>query len=86
MKTINITKKFNGIVSVRDYVVEGCIKKKEALVISHEGQLMTLSVEDLKSKRFQITRKEIPSKYKGSYFLYDYKFVSDSDKSMETLF
>lgn len=83
MKTIEIMKNYKGAVPVRDYIVAKCLKNKETLRIIHKGLTMTLSPEDLIKKKFQLTRRKIISQYKGTYFLYDFRFVPDDDSKLK---
>lgn len=69
---------YNGHVSVRDYLVKKCIKKKENLVIKIGGQSMTIKWDKL-SDPFQFHKTKFKSQYKkgSSYELYDFEFKPD---------
>jgi hypothetical protein len=74
-----VTKLYHGTkVSVRDYEVEECIRRNEPMVITHKGEKMTMSLEDLKTKRVGISQKQI-SKIKGAkdYYMFDYLWEPD---------
>lgn len=64
----------NTLVSVRDYEVEECIKKNDAMHIMFEDQTMTLDPHSLKEKQV-FTSEPIQSKYGNSgYRLIAYKW------------
>ena len=70
MKDFEVKKVWNGRISIRDYIVEGQIKKKEPVRVVYKKDQMILSPEQL-AKRDYIT--ECISKYNGKkYKLYDY--------------
>jgi hypothetical protein len=76
---VKVRKLFKGFVSIRDYVVQTCIRKNQKLVVEYESQKMTLSVEDLKNK-FQIHKRVFQSEYSKKYNTYqllDFKFIVD---------
>ena len=83
---IELRKLFNGFASIRDYVVRGCIKRQEELIIWYNGEKMTVSPK-LMSMKFQLHKKLIKSKFSGQvYELVDFMFISDDRrKEIETL-
>jgi len=79
-----IKRQYKGLVSVRDYIIDKCIKNNEPLIIEFEGQQMTVSLSSLKSK-FQLHNKKFRSKYsEKTYELID--FVFEPDPTHTTLF
>lgn len=76
MKTYRLKKLFKGtIASVRDYIVEDCIKNKQGLRINYNNQIMELSYEELINKKFQIVKKSFTSKFGSQdYCLIDFQF------------
>ena len=81
-----IKKLFRGCASVRDYVIHDCITKNITLKIIFNGKIMSLTPKQLLNNK-QITKTKIQSQYQGTYYLYDYKFVSDDydDKQLKFL-
>ena len=64
-------KKFGGLVSVRDYIIDNCDKRGENLTIEYGGDEMIVPHSKLRS--FQIHTREFISKYDGKpYKLYDF--------------
>ena len=75
------TKKlYYNCASVRDYIVEKCIKNKEDLVIIYEDEKMTIPHENLVEK-FQYHKKQFDSKFTNiKYKLFDFIFIPDGVK------
>lgn len=77
----NCDRLYNGIASVRSYVIDECIKKRLDLRISIKGtnRKMTIPWEHLGSPiMFQTQTKEFKSKFDGKvYTLKDFKFIDD---------
>ena len=73
-----IKKLYKGNVEVRDYDVQECIDKNQTFTIIHDGDAMTLSSEELITKRVGIS-KTFESKIAGakSYKLYGYEWNPD---------
>ena len=68
---------YAGRADVRDYEVDSCISKNENMLVTHEGERMTLTPEDLVSKRIN-TSKIFESKVGGkNYRLYGYMWNPD---------
>lgn len=69
---------FQGKVSLRDYLVRQCIEKGEKCEVSHDGEIMTMSPEELTSKRVSVSPKEFPSKFgTPAYKLFNYWWEPD---------
>lgn len=74
----SIKKMYNGNVEVRDYEVDQCIKNNENMVINYQSIIMTLTPEELVSKRVSKSNKAFKSSYNNKeYHLYGYKMVPD---------
>ena len=68
---------FNGNPVARSYDVEKCIKQNENLEIQHNGEIMTLTPTELKTK-LVATSKSFSSKFGGtSYRLLGYTWNPD---------
>jgi hypothetical protein len=77
-KKYRVKKIWNGFVSVRDYVVEDCVKNNLDLVILLDNQSMTIKCSDL-SNPLNIIKREFISKFDGRpYKLYDFRWVPDN--------
>ena len=85
MKYYHLEKLFNGYASVRDYLVNTCVNNQEDLLVVYQGKSMTLTPQDLISKRKQFSTKRLTSKWRGSYMLFDFKFESDEIKKKQLL-
>lgn len=68
---VTIKKLFRGMVDIRDYSVQECIEKGHALRITHDGEVMILSPEDLMNKQLR-TSDLMRSKVGGK----DYRLIS----------
>ncbi len=74
----DLKKLYEGNADIRDYEVARCISKKESVEIYFEGDKMTLSPEDLESKKIK-TSGIIDSKFGGkSYRLISYAWNPDT--------
>ncbi len=63
---------YNGMVQLKDYYVEEALAKGISITINHANKKMTLSPEELVSKRVHVTRP-FPSKHDTPpYRLYGY--------------
>ncbi len=86
-KTIPIRRLFNGLASVRDYVIEKCYKEGKDIVFVLNNEKMTIPNKELKSKSFQLSDKTFTSRYGSEpYRLIDYKFEADKETNQESLF
>lgn len=81
MKT-KIKKLFCGHASVRDYIVQKCINKNEALIVVYNNRIMTVPITALKlaKSKFHGLRFYSQFKYNTSYKLLDFPFISDNMK------
>ena|SRR3990167_2297924 len=75
-KLYTIKRLFQGIASVRDYVIADCLRKGKKLKIVYDHESMILQPEQLLDKRFQINKRTFRSKYYpyNNYTLYDYRW------------
>lgn len=69
---VRVNKLFRGMVDVRDYTVKECIEKGHALRITHDGEVMILTPDELMSKQLQIS-KPMKSKFGSDK---DYRLIS----------
>lgn len=86
---VKVEKIFNGFVSVRDHLVEKCVKLKEDLVIEHNGEFMTVPFKTIANPiMFQIHKTKFRSKYNTGMFyeLYDFKWKPDEEEKQQKLF
>lgn len=67
-----IKKLYKNLAEVRDYDVQHAIDKNESFKIRYEGDVMTLSPEDLQKKAISKSRITFKSKMGGK----DYKLIS----------
>jgi hypothetical protein len=72
---IEIKKLYKGMVEVRDYTVEECIKKGHALRIKFDGEVMILTPHEMENN-IKSKSKPIKSRFHdgSSYILYGYKW------------
>ena len=69
---------FKGQASVRDYLAKKCIEKGEPCKIKHAGDVMTLSPEEITSKRVGISSREFESQHgTPAYRLWNYWWEPD---------
>lgn len=77
MKKVKVKKLFIGHVSIRDYIVEKCLQKKQGIVVNFKEKSMTILYEQLKNYK-QLTKDSFQSKFKNiTYKLYDFPFIPD---------
>jgi len=77
MKKVKVKKLFIGHVSIRDYIVEKCLHKKQGMVVDYKGRKMTILYDQLKNSK-QLTKDSFQSKFKNTtYKLYDFMFIPD---------
>jgi len=69
----------NGTVMLRDYTIKDCIKKNENMKVTYDGDVMTLTPEELTTKYVSRPLKIYESKFdKGlSYKLIGYDWNPD---------
>ena len=79
---IKVKKLFCGHLSVRDYIVQKCIDKKEDLVINFNNRIMTVSLEILKQSKSKFCQFAFNSQYRENfkYKLIDFPFIADDTK------
>ena len=82
IKYYHIEKLFNGYCSIRDYVVDNCIRDNKYLIVLYQGKSMVLSPQGLKTKKYQLNPNKFTSKWQGNYALWDYEWTPDN-KQME---
>ena len=86
-KTIPIRRLFNGLASVRDYVIKRCHKEGKDIVFVFNHQKMTIPNKELESRSFQLSEKKFISKFNGKpYALIDFKFKPDKELNQGSLF
>jgi len=86
-KTIPIRRLFNGLASVRDYVIKRCHKEGKDIIFVFNHQKMTILNKELESRSFQLSKKKFISKFNGKpYTLIDFKFKPDKETNQEALF
>ena len=86
-KTIPIRRLFNGLASVRDYVIKRCHKEGKDIVFVFNHQKMTIRNKELESRSFQLSKKKFISKFNGKpYALIDFKFKPDKETNQGALF
>ena len=86
-KTITIKRLFNGLASVRDYVIDRCYKEGKDIIFVFNHQKMTILNKELESRSFQLSKKKFISKFNGKpYALIDFKFKPDKELNQEVLF
>ena len=82
MTKYRVKKTWNGLVSVRDYIVKDCIDKNDSLCIIYKDKSMTIPANELKDRAFQCHKTDIRSKFNsGTYQLYDFKWEIDDEQS-----
>lgn len=82
--TTRVDKNFNGYTSVRDYIVDGVIKRGDGLIIVHNGKAMTLIPEEVKNaKQFHTIKFESKVHPGQEYSLVDFKFIPDDEKAKQ---
>jgi len=75
MKEVSVQKIWNGLISIRDYHVEECVRKNGPMKIKFGSRFMVLTPEQLVSKKVRTSKWVITSKFTGKpYRLVDYKW------------
>lgn len=71
MKDYTIKRLWQGLASVRDYVVKDCIVKKQGLRLTliKTGEVMEIPYENLEKLMFQAHKTEMVSKFDGKKYL-----------------
>ena len=80
---IKLRKLWNGLASVRDYVVRDCINgQAEGLILEYDGEVMTIKHEELRQRMFQAHHRKNRSRFNPaqSYELIDFKFIPDAKR------
>jgi len=81
-----VKKLFHGCASIRDYIIEKCIKNQEGLTIFFNEKEMLVPLDKLKNC-YQIHKTKFQSKFGNSqYELYDFPFKPDSKEKQMELF
>ena len=78
-----VKKLFNGFASIRDYLVDKCVKCGEDLTIKYKDEIMIVPLGKLKSpERFQIHKTKFKSRYNDGkdYELYDFYWKPDANR------
>lgn len=75
MKKVKVKKIFLGLISIRDYIIEKAIGKKEGIIVKYQNQEMIIPYERLKNGT-QFHSRKFQSKFGNkTYELIDFKFV-----------
>lgn len=81
--TYRAEKKYNGHVSVRSYIIEEAVKRKENLTIEHDGGAMTIPLTMLKDP-FQMHTKEMQSQFSdATYTLFDFRWRPEVENQLK---
>lgn len=75
-----VTKMYQGMVEVRDYEVEQCIRRGENMTIRYKSDIMTLTPEELTSKCTSISNtiySRIPGGKDYKLHGYDWNPISE---------
>ncbi len=83
--TYTCKKQFNGMVSVRDNILDLCEQREWDLVLVWKKTRMTIPYHEIKWNRFQFHSKKFKSKFNPGqeYELYDFEFVPDEPKQLK---
>jgi len=82
MKKYVVKKLYKGYASIRDYIVQECLKNEDGLVIEYEGKIMTIYNSQLKT--FQLHTRKFISKFNNeTYELVDFKFLPDEENKKQ---
>lgn len=74
-----VKKLYQGTVDVRSHEAELCIKENEHLIIIYNSSTMTLTAEELVSKRLSISALfKNKTKNGRDYYLYSYRWCPDN--------
>jgi hypothetical protein len=75
----NVTTLPNGEARLKDYDVRKCIADKDKMEVTYRGDMMTLSYEELTSKRVSVSEKTYESQFPGgkNYNLFGYDYIPD---------
>ena len=83
MKNSEVKKSWNGRISLRDYIVETQIRKKEPVRVLYKSDQMILSPEQLEKRDYMT---ECISRYTGKkYKLYDYVWKPQDNRQGELI-
>ena len=52
----SVKKMYNGRVEIRDYQLKECLEKNDDMVIEHDGDVMTIPFDQLKTKAVSKSR------------------------------
>jgi len=79
--------RFGSRISVRNNVIRYAIKENRCMELVYRGQVMTLSVNDLKIRGFHNRNSKHVARYTGygikageRYYLIDFTFVLDGER------
>jgi len=80
-KVYKINKLYNGLASVRSYIVHQCIQQGRDLIIRYGNQEMYIPYRDLSAKTFQIHHRVFLSRYNGRpYQLIDFRWQPQKEE------
>jgi len=82
---IKVSKNYKGLVSVRNYICQKAIGKREKLEIEHDGQTMTIPYEDIEASIISKSAP-MPSKFDvgKTYQLVDFLWMPDKNAPKKT--
>ena len=73
---IKVNKLYKGCIDIRDHIVRKCIENNEECIIKHGNQKMTLTPQDLKTKKVSESKNTFKSEYgTPPYKLYQYEWA-----------
>ena len=76
----NVTTLPSGQARLKDYDVRKCIADKDKMEVTYNGEMMTLSYEELTSKLVYVSDRTYTSQFPGGkdYKLYGYDYIPDT--------
>ena len=71
----SVSNLYQGYIGLRDYDVKEAIAKNESIKVKYNSETLTLSPEELITKRVDISSTKFKSKFAGSsdYYLFCYE-------------
>jgi hypothetical protein len=76
----NVTTLPSGQARLKHYDVLKCIADKDKMEVTYNGEMMTLSYEELTTKRVYVSDRTYTSQFPGGkdYILYGYDWIPDT--------
>lgn len=72
-----VEKRLGGIIELRDYDVEKAIAENDKIEVTYQKEVMTLSPEELVSKKLMTSRAQQSKFSTKEYRLFGYRWKSD---------